>query len=304
MRRKALPTIERCLNCGTEVQGNFCHVCGQESTNRTTSLQPLFADFVSDVLSFDSKLMHTLVPLLLSPGRLTTDYNLGKRVRYLSPLKIYLFMSVLFFLLLAWHMGQNKQSTPLTLPTKPNTTWKQKSAIKINLTGFQIAPENMPPSLSEYDAWQKDPKNPHPQSPFEQYMVHKAFKVAGNVQGFADEFVNTIPKAMFVLLPLFALILKGIYFRSKRYYVEHLVFALHVHAFVFAQLSLMQLPKLAPIMPVLFLWMPLYLFLAMRRVYGQGLFKTLLKMGILGTCYLFLLVLLILLAGVMAVFFF
>lgn len=297
-----LPKVEKCLNCGTDVQGNYCHVCGQEGTNRTTSLQPLFADFVSEVLSLDSKLTHTLVPLLFSPGRLTLDYNLGKRVRYLSPLKIYLFMSVVFFLFFSWQMGQNRQSINIPpVSTNKSTTWKQKSAIKISARGVQVDPENMPPSLAEYEAWQKDPTNPNKHSLLEQYMTRKALKVAGNVRGFADEFVNTVPKAMFVLLPLFALILKGIYFRSKRYYVEHLVFSLHVHAFVFALLTILQIPVLSSLIPFLVLWMAIYLYLAMWRVYGQGLFKTLLKMSLLGFCYLFLLVLLLLVTGLLAV---
>jgi hypothetical protein len=155
----------------------------------------------------------------------------------------------------------------------------------------------MPPSLEAYDAWLKDPTNPHKDNVFERYMTRKAIRMTGNLNGYRDEFMDTVPKAMFVLLPIFALLLKGIYYRSRRYYVEHLVFALHAHAFLFALLTIMQIPILHPINPILFLWIPLYLFLAMRRVYEQGFFKTLLKMSILGVCYLILLVLLVLLTG-------
>jgi hypothetical protein len=100
------------------------------------------------------------------------------------------------------------------------------------------------------------------------------------------------PRAMFLMLPLFAFILKILYARSKRFYVEHFVFALHFHAFVFLLLTIMlgleEIPALAnrDFTPLLWLWSILYLFVAMKTVYGQGFFKTGVKYFTLFWAYL------------------
>ena len=296
-----LPKVENCLNCGEIVQERYCPKCGQEAINCTTSLRPLLSEVMAEVLSFDSKLAHTVVPLFFRPGLLTIDYNLGKRVRYLSPLKIYLFMSIVFFLLLAWTMSGTK-SPPINinLPSEKSEAWKSGKGVTMNARGVNIEPDDLPPSLEKYGAWQKDPKNTHKDSRWEQFVIRKVLRVKENPQGYSGEFVNSVPKAMFFLLPLFALLLKLIYTRSKRYYVEHLVFSLHVHAFAFGMLTLMLIPALHPLMPYFVLWIVLYLFLAMRRVYAQGWLKTGVKMSILGFCYLFLLVFSVVLAGILA----
>lgn len=300
--RKSLPKVENCLNCGEAVQENFCPKCGQETTNRTTSLRPLFADLLAEVFSFDSKLLHTIVPLFLRPGQLTLDYNLGKRARYLSPFKIYLFMSLAFFLALTWQVSSNQsQAVQLNLPAAKGDAWKRSKSVKIAFTGVTMDAENLPPSVEAYDAWQKDPANTHKNTPFEQFITRKTLRVAKNPQGFSGEFINSVPKAMFFLLPLFALLLKIIYIRSKRFYVEHLVFSLHVHAFAFGMLLLMLAPPLKALVPFLVLWVALYLFLAMKRVYGQGVFKTCLKIGLLGFSYLFLMVFSVIVAGLLAI---
>ncbi len=96
------PRPDHCLNCGAATEGNFCAYCGQENKDHTVALKPLLHDLLAETISWDSKLLRTVVPLLGRPGFLTNEYNAGRRVPYLSPLKMYLTVSVLFFLLLAW----------------------------------------------------------------------------------------------------------------------------------------------------------------------------------------------------------
>jgi hypothetical protein len=99
--------------------------------------------------------------------------------------------------------------------------------------------------------------------------------------------ISNTPKVMFFLLPLFALLLKILYVRRKRYYVEHFVFSLHVHAFMFLVFTVgLLLSKVFFMAPLLCLWMPVYMLLAMKRVYGQGWLKTVTKWFVLGCAYL------------------
>jgi hypothetical protein len=94
------------------------------------------------------------------------------------------------------------------------------------------------------------------------------------------------PTAMFLVLPVFALLLKLLHLRRGRYYVEHFVFGLHTHAFAFVLFTLMLFLGGVPgVVPAAILWLLLYLLLAMKRFYGQGWPVTLLKYGALGVMY-------------------
>ncbi|MDH3749972.1 MAG: hypothetical protein OEU40_05205, partial [Gammaproteobacteria bacterium] len=113
-----------------------------------------------------------------------------------------------------------------------------------------------------------------------------------------DNLLDNIPAALIVLLPLMAFVLKALYPLSKRYYVEHLLFFVHFHAFFFLILSLQILfARLSAMLrvpePIIILtlviaafYVPVYLFVAMRRVYGQGRFVTFIKYIALITAYL------------------
>ena len=92
-----LPDHPNCLNCGAELQGQYCGICGQRARGRLISLWELLQDAFGDLFEIDSRLWRTLIPLLIRPGRLTLDYLEGKRARYMPPFRMYLVLSVVFF---------------------------------------------------------------------------------------------------------------------------------------------------------------------------------------------------------------
>ncbi len=104
-----------------------------------------------------------------------------------------------------------------------------------------------------------------------------------------EDFTEYAPHMVFLLLPVFAFLLKLLYIRRNRYYAEHFVFALHVHAFTFVTFTLMFLIPWDWLDGVLFLWMVIYVWLAMRAVYRQGFFRTTVKWWVLGWSYMFVL---------------
>jgi hypothetical protein len=118
---------------------------------------------------------------------------------------------------------------------------------------------------------------------------------------FKDAALGAIPSTLFILLPLFALMLKVLYVFRRRLYMEHLIVALHSHAFLcLALLAVFLLIALGEAVPAatplttllkiaLFVWMPVYLLLMQKRIYGQGWTMTVLKYCTLGFCYLILL---------------
>lgn len=89
-----------CLNCDSEVQGRYCHVCGQENVEPHETFWHLVRHFVEDITHFDGKFFITIKDLLLKPGYLSKEYIKGKRVSYLHPIRMYVFTSFIFFLIL------------------------------------------------------------------------------------------------------------------------------------------------------------------------------------------------------------
>lgn len=89
-----------CLNCGAQVQGRYCQRCGQENIVSQQSFWSLVKHFVYDIFHFDGKFFDTLKTLFSRPGQVPAHYIQGKRNRYLDPIRMYLFTSALFFLIL------------------------------------------------------------------------------------------------------------------------------------------------------------------------------------------------------------
>ena len=85
-----------CLNCGTALIGNFCHACGQ-SEHVHRSLASIGHDLLHGVFHFEGKIWRTVPMLLLHPGALTRRYIAGERVRFVSPLALFLFSVFLMF---------------------------------------------------------------------------------------------------------------------------------------------------------------------------------------------------------------
>jgi hypothetical protein len=99
-----------CLNCGTIVQGRYCHVCGQENVVPKESFWHMVTHFFYDVTHFDSNFFHTVHHLLFKPGFLSKEYTAGRRVSYLHPIRMYVFTSAVFFLLFFSAFNKNNTS--------------------------------------------------------------------------------------------------------------------------------------------------------------------------------------------------
>ena len=89
---------ELCLNCGTALGGQYCGNCGQRAASRLISIWELLRDAFGDLLELDSRLWRTLIPLMTRPGKLTRDYLEGRRARFMPPFRMYIVLSIVFFL--------------------------------------------------------------------------------------------------------------------------------------------------------------------------------------------------------------
>jgi hypothetical protein len=313
-----LRPLPSCLNCGTSLSGQYCGNCGQRGRSRLISLWELVREAFGDLLELDSRLWQTLVPLLIRPGKLTRDYLLGRRARFMPPFRTYLVLSVVFFLVAFFDPREEfnvlfepaAETAEDVLPVDQSGEEirqgiPQELAEDGIVVGEDAAPEdeddsngvNIKLSSGETDVkcdveelesaeipdWLSRRLTP------ERLQIMCTRVSADNGRALIGKLRDNVPAALFFLLPLMALVLKLMYPLSKRYYVEHLLFVVHYHAFVFLILTLQILfARFATLVSIpetgidvaligAAIYIPGYLFRSMQRVYGQGRFVTTLK---------------------------
>jgi hypothetical protein len=89
-----------CLNCQATLYGRYCHVCGQQNLEPKETVWHLVQHFFNDITHFDGKFFSTVGLLLRKPGHLSAEYVAGKRMSYLNPVRMYVFTSAFFFIIL------------------------------------------------------------------------------------------------------------------------------------------------------------------------------------------------------------
>lgn len=318
-----------CLNCGGRLRGQYCGTCGQRSRSRLISLWELISDAFGDLFELDSRLWQTLVPLMIRPGRLTYDYLLGRRARYMPPFRMYLVLSLLFFVVAFFDPNDG---LGLLFEPEPEATPAQEAAetadaaeqaqevidglveegvisdgdlegnlqfdergIRFTFDDEDVGTDNEcdvdASDLEELPGWLA-----------RRLTVERLQRVCERTRlddgaGLKDNLIDNIPAALIVLLPLMAFVLKALYPLSKRYYVEHLLFFVHFHGFFFLMLTLqilfmrlsmrLGIPEAIAILTIVVasFYIAIYLFVSMRRVYGQGRIITFVKYIALVTAY-------------------
>lgn len=267
---------KNCLNCGTIVQGRFCHVCGQENVEPKESFWHMVTHFFYDITHFDSNFFTTVKDLLFKPGFLSKEYLRGRRASYLHPVRMYVFTSAIFFLLFLSIFRPVRNISDLSKPatTEQRANYKEKikkklaadtanewlkqrlvfidTAPVLSLSDVQKIKNNGVTfngikygSYEEYDSAEKK----LPPAKRDGWITRRFIKIMINVkkkfdedpEGATREFVESLlhrlPYMLLISLPIFALILKLVYVRRKQFlFVDHGVFTIHFYVFSFLML--------------------------------------------------------------------
>ena len=295
---------KNCLNCGTQVEGRFCQHCGQENVEVKESFGHLLFHFVEDLTHFDGKIWKTLKLLLFKPGKLTQIYMDGKRTSYIHPIRMYLFISAVFFLFM--FTGNE--------PDKPKGIEMNASPQKDLVSGFnegfklELNDDSIKyKTVSEYNiAQQKLPKSKRDNwldklvkkkgiELNEKYGGDK-FKIG---QALFEKFEHYFSRMLYISLPLFALFLWVLYRKNKNhYFVDHLIFSIHIYcafyiilfaakmANFFTQLVFQKIFVLITVLVPILLFF--YLYKSLRNHFNQSRIKTVLKFFILNVLTIFL----------------
>lgn len=101
-----------CCNCGALLAGDFCHVCGQSAQSLRRPFWALLGESLETLFSIDGRLARTVPPLLLLPGRMTRNYLDGQRARFIPPFRLYVFASLIFFVVLPLVLGRGFSVMP------------------------------------------------------------------------------------------------------------------------------------------------------------------------------------------------
>ena len=273
-KRTPPPKGDRCLNCGLEITTNYCPDCGQHNTSHNHGLKQFLLEFLEEFIRFDSKLVRTIVPLVTKPGFLTKEWVAGKRVRYITPLKLYVTLSAICF---------------LAISLKTQLYGANQSDLNFNVNSTDVRLDAN--SKQGADKSKSNDKALLNGSALDNLLRRKFTSPRQlNKREIREKFISLLPTMTFAIMPIIAGIFYLLYIRSKRYYVEHLVFTLHYYSFAFVIVTVASLIPLKLVTDLGFLWILAYLPIALVKNFGLGYFKTFVKLGIFGFLYAIVLV--------------
>jgi hypothetical protein len=252
------PAAAACLNCGhafTSPRPNYCPDCGQESVVRAPTLREFAQQFGGHYLATEGALWRTLKLLFLKPGALTLEYFAGRRRRYVQPLRLYLTISLFALLALRLATTVDVELPPVAADKLARTNQIQVETIgqgRVGMRDGKFYCQSLPGWLCRRLERKLD---------LDRRALRREFELA------PERFISHFGQAMFVLVPMFALWLKLAWWNRRLRYTEHLVFALHLHAYWFVAI-LLTLAQVSALSLAATLSMPVYALLASRRVYG------------------------------------
>ena len=342
---------EFCGNCGTKFSGHFCSDCGEERDTHRRSLARLLHDLIEDVLSLDSRILRTANALIFRPGELSCAFREGRLRRYVPPIRLYFFVTLLFFLTLSVTGVALMRLEIVGRPVTPALRAKienatnsalvkiqrdaRKSSRPLQTSKISSGHDNiyivstqgkiLLPSLQADFFVRKGTPAPKLSSDTREFLAkarlrlkkEQAYLVARQSEwGIGDwvlshaqrailvlerdpdavngPLMSWIPRALFLLLPIFAMLLALFYIGTRRefYFVDHLVFSLNFHSFAFVVLTLVAISTSVGNRFQLG-WFALvavgiYMLLAMKRFYGQGWVKSSLKFLCVSFIYFFI----------------
>jgi hypothetical protein len=257
MSHKKYRKETNCLNCGGQVTGKFCSNCGQENIETHENFFHLVFHVIGDFFHFDSKFFRSFIPLFTRPGFLTEEYWSGRRQHYIHPLRLFFFVTIVMVIIANAYYKKYEQQImeEKVVITRSSTSTETEESIK--------------------------------------EMERKKSKILNGVRKTFNELSVYLKYISFLLLPVYALGFKLLYRRSKRFYVDHLAYTLHLQSFAYIIASLLLLGAIF-ISPSIRTWWPLalvgvtvvYILISLRHLYRQSWIKTIIK-SILAMGYMF-----------------
>lgn len=266
MSKSPIRKDKTCLNCNYVVENRFCPNCGQENTDTRKTFYHLFVHFFEDLTHYENAFWKTIKNLIIRPASLTKEYLSGKRLSYLAPVRLYIFISFVTFFLLATFPNEDKDNELVNVNQSSTVHGKDKNGkptdsliSKKNITIAEVLEqeekEQKAKKLSneeqnkdflnfgydnvrQLDSLQKFGPKEDKLSEWEYDIVKKSLTVKAKYskhemwEKFGEEAWHNFPKALFLYMPLFAFVLWLFHGKKRWYYFDHGIFTLHYFSFL------------------------------------------------------------------------
>lgn len=264
MSKSPIRKDKTCLNCNYVVEKRFCPNCGQENTDTRKTFHHLFVHFFEDLTHYENSFWKTIRNLFFKPASLTKEYLSGKRLSYLAPVRLYIFISfVTFFLISVFPNSEDEmvdmnQTKTVKIKDKDGNVKdslissrkikmselmeQQEKEFKNENVSYAKQNENLFSfgyhNLKELDSLQKYGPEEDRLGSFEYNCMKKMLIVKAKYsrkelyEKFIEAAWHNIPKALFVYMPLFALVLWLFHGKRRWYYFDHGIFTLHYFSFL------------------------------------------------------------------------
>jgi hypothetical protein len=325
---KGPPASPDCLNCGMRLSGEFCHHCGQSAQSLRRPFWTLVSESLETFFSLDGRIAHTLPNLMLRPGRMTRNYLDGQRARFIPPFRLYVFASLIFFVLLPLMTGQGLGFGPRASGNLQDARAQVEQAFadgNMSEEEFREAIAGLdqaealwrggipglipdPPKAPGEDGEEAPPPPESSETEWAGFMPKEALdaireagergdrdaaqfaEVMDDPARLARQTQEWIPRLMFVLLPVYALLLAAVYIWRRQFlFFDHLIVSLHFHSALFFAMSVGFLVSLLIgsgwVILAILIWSNWYLYRMLREVYGTGRSTAVLRVLTLDSIY-------------------
>ena len=291
-----------CPNCGAPRDDHFCARCGQNDRSYIRSLPRMGWEFLRETFELDSRLLRTLKLMAARPGELPAEFSRDRRASYSSPVRLFLFASLAFFFVLSLtaELGQPQGEHIVAARERPDPPGAQANvdALRALLPPSQVRKldeimgdeERLARTIVLQAAASLTLDTDFEDlGRFGRFLLAQMVDVLHQPTVAFDKLLDNLPIAMFFMLPGYALLLAFLHWRRRRYYVEHLVFGIHIHIVAFvACTAILLLPDNRigePVAKAVWVWLGAYQYMALRRYYGDGRIVTGIKWSALVTLY-------------------
>ncbi len=263
--KKNYRTDKTCLNCKYVVENKFCPNCGQENTDIRKTFHHLFVHFFEDLTHYENAFWKTIKNLLFKPATLTKEYLSGKRLSYLAPVRLYIFISFVTFLTFALLSDESNSIVEINSKTSKSEivkledkkideilnnndviTKKDKDSLRALLIKSRVKGQVKVEKLLNFgyesrkqlDSLKKFGTGDKAVSDLEYWFCKKGFDVVENntkeeiMQKAKESFMHNFSKVLLIYMPLFAFFLWIFHGKKRWYYFDHGIFTLHYFSFL------------------------------------------------------------------------
>jgi hypothetical protein len=298
MSKNPIRKDKTCLNCNHVVDLRYCPNCGQENTDTRKTFHHLFIHFFEDLTHYENAFWKTIRNLFFKPSSLTKEYLSGKRLSYLAPVRLYIFISFVTFFLLAVIPDNGNTTTNIKtgkeIRAEREARKKKLDSIKAanpvlnNVKDVNVDYNMGYDSVAQMDSIRKT--DPNKINAFVYWLNTKMIPLNDKYSQkelkdkFFENAERNFPKMLFIYMPLFAFMLWLIHSKKRWYYFDHGIFTLHYFSFLLLiTLILFLMNRVldlfdSTIISVLsflinticYIWMIYYFFPAHHRFYGES----------------------------------